>query len=412
MRILYINSMIHGSTGNIMRKLAAMSCEHGAEVSIACPEFDGKIEDKKNAIVISNNLDVALHHCLGRITGFNDCFSHIATFFFLEKVKKFNPDIIHIHNLHNCFLNVNMLFRFIKKEKKTIVWTLHDCWAFTGQCAYFDMSGCYQWETQCQRCMQIHRYPKTYIDNAKELYKRKRKWFTQIDNLHIVAPSFWLQELIKKSFLKEYPISVIHNGIDVEVFKRTERLMRKKYRLEHKYVVLGIAYRWDIRKGWDIFVELSKMLNPAIFQIVLVGVNSTQKKELSKDVICFDRIKDRAVLADIYSSADVFVNPTREENFCLVNLEALACGTPVIAFDTGGCAEGIGEGCGCIVEDKTVKGVIAAIDQMRGNPCKSETCRTWAEKYKEQERYEEYMNLYSELLDSKEGNIHDCFGIK
>lgn len=275
-------------------------------------------------------------------------FSYFKTLSFLKKVKKYSPDIIHLHNIHGSYLNLKLLFKFIKKNNIRVIWTLHDCWSFTGHCPYFDMINCEKWKKGCYNCPAYKNYPKSYMDNSKINYRFKKRIFSGVDKMTIVTPSKWLGNLAKQSFLEEYQFKVINNGIDLNIFKPTESDFRQKYHCEGKFVLLGVAFGWGPRKGIDVFVDLAKRLDDR-FQIILVGTNEKTDKILPDNIISIHRTNNQKELAEIYSAADLFINPTREENYPTVNMESLACGTPVLTFDTGGCAEIPDESCGMVV---------------------------------------------------------------
>ena len=236
-----------------------------------------------------------------------------------------------------------MLFSYIKKHNVPTVWTLHDCWSFTGQCPYFTIVRCDKWKTGCHNCPQYKEYPASFYDNTKRMWKLKKKWFTGIGNMTIVTPSKWLAELAKESYLKEYPIEVINNGIDLDVFKPTPSNFRERYGIPAEtHIVLGVSFAWGYRKGLDCFVEMAEKLGEQ-YQIVLVGTDDEIDKNLPQNIISIHRTQNQKELAEIYSAADVFAMPTREENYPTVNMEAIACGTPVVTFNTGGSPEMLNE---------------------------------------------------------------------
>ena len=347
--LLSINSCNYGSTGTIMCQLSDIAEKNGFDAYKAVPySRSNKPKKDDKTIFIGNIIERNIHLFLSKYTGLNGCFSHIGTYFFLRKVKKLNPDVIHLHNLHNSYINLSMLFKFIKKHNIKTIWTLHDCWSFTGKCAYFDVAKCQKWKGRCYDCKQLVAYPVSKVDKTAKMYKLKKKWFTGVSNMTIVTPSKWLANLVKESFLKDYPVKVINNGIDLNIFKPTESNFRNDNDLKDKFILLGVAFPWTYRKGYDIVLELSKQLDDA-YKIVMVGLSKEQITTLPKNIIGIERTSSQAELAKIYSAADVFINPTREDNFPTVNMEALACGTPVITFNTGGSPESLDETCGVVV---------------------------------------------------------------
>ena len=261
-----------------------------------------------------------LHTFFSRLTDGEGLFSEGATRGLLKKIQKYDPDIIHLHNIHGHYLNYPILFRFLKSYHRPVVWTLHDCWSFTGHCAHFDFVGCQRWQKGCHDCQQLKSYPQSYgIDHSAENYARKKELFTGIERLHIVPPSQWLANLVKESFLKEYPVTVIHNGIDTSVFKPTESDFRKQHGLENKKILLGVASPWTPRKGLQDFIKLAPML-PENWKIVLVGLSKHQLAHLPSDILGLERTNNTKELAQIYTTADVFFNPTYEDNYptCLL----------------------------------------------------------------------------------------------
>lgn len=345
MRIVQINGGAKGSTGKIMMGIADVARAQGHEVMCASPITTTNRDAGEDCgyyrigTFNSRRANVAL----ARITGFNGCFAWFETYKLLKKIDEFKPDIIHFHNLHDSYINLPMLFSYIKKHNVPTVWTLHDCWSFTGQCPYFTIVRCDKWKTGCHNCPQYKEYPASLYDNTKRMWKLKKKWFTGIGNMTIITPSKWLAELAKESYLKGYPIEVINNGIDLDVFKPTPSNFRERYGIPaEKHIVLGVSFAWGYRKGLDYFVEMAEKLGEQ-YQIVLVGTDDEIDKNLPQNIISIHRTQNQKELAEIYSAADVFAMPTREENYPTVNMEAIACGTPVVTFNTGGSPEMLNE---------------------------------------------------------------------
>ena len=399
MKTVLINSCNFGSTGNIMLEIAETAENGGYTAAVCYPQSrDNSRKQKEKDFVIGTRFSRNIHLQLAGITGLNGCFSYFSTLKLLKKLDKFKPDIIHLHNLHNCYINLSLLFKYIKKHNIKTVWTLHDCWAFTGHCPYFDIAECAKWKTGCYSCPQYKDYPKSLFDNSKIMYRLKRKWFTGVKNMTIVTPSEWLAGLVKESYLKDYPVKVINNGIDLNVFKPTESDFRKKYALENKYIVLGVAFGWGKRKGLDVFIELEKRFDKEKYKIVLVGTDDNVDKLLPENIISIHRTQNQTELAKIYSAADVFANPTREENYPTVNMEALACGTPVVTFNTGGSPEMLDETCGAAVakddNDAMYNEIIRICEK---KPYSLEACIKKAKGFDKNEKFGEYIRLYEVL---------------
>ena len=334
MRILYINSVPNGSTGKICRDLYDLAIENGFDCCIAYGR--GNIDSKYNSIRIGNNFDVYQHVLKTRVFDRHGLESKKATKSFLKEVSIFNPDIIHLHNIHGYYINIPLLFEYFKENPDIkIIWTLHDCWSFTGHCAYFTYSGCEKWQVQCKNCVSKKEYPSSLVfDNSKINYAWKKDLFSKVGNMTLVTPSAWLQHLVRKSFLKKFPCKIIHNGINTSIFKKKNIVKQ-----DAKTIILGVANIWDKRKGLNYFIDLYNILDKDKYKIVLVGVAEEQMDKLPKDIIKLKKTNNLEELVDLYNSAEVLFNPTLEDNYPTVNLEAQACGTPVLTFDSGGSAE-------------------------------------------------------------------------
>lgn len=402
MKIFSINSVPYGSTAEIMAGIARISHSAGIEHMTSTGYSYHPMKDlPKDNILIGNAADKLCHIVLSKITGLSGCFSYLETMRFIGKIKKFKPDVIHLHNLHCWYINIPLLFRFIKKHRIPVVWTLHDCWAFTGQCPHFTMINCSKWRSGCHHCPQFRDYPGSFVDRTKIMWRLKRSWFTGVDDLTVVTPSQWLAKLVKQSYLKDYPVRIINNGIDLSVFKPSESDFRARYGCEDKMILLGTAFGWGKRKGLDVFVELSKRLDTR-YQIVLVGTDENVDRQLPDNIISIRRTQNKTELAEIYTAADLFVNPTREENYPSVNMEALACGTPVLTFRTGGSPEVLDETCGCVVECDDIDAMVNEIKRIcRDKPYSEEACLRRALSFDMNDRFKEYIDLYSEITQIK-----------
>lgn len=395
MKVVEINACKHGSTGNIMLKVSEQARSNG----ITAYTFSGPNTSKTDVYghkIFGNKITYLIHRFLASVFGFPECFSILPTVLLVKKIKKITPAVIHLHNLHGWFINLPILLKYIKKNNIRVIWTLHDCWAFTGHCPHFETADCEKWKSGCYNCPKYKEYPSSFFDDSKRMYNLKNKWFTGVKDLTIVTPSKWLADKVKESFLKDYPVKVINNGIDLSVFKPTESDFRKKHNLEDKFILLGVAFGWDKRKGLDVFVELSKRLD-GNFQIVLVGTNDDIDKQLPDNIISIHRTANQKELAEIYTAADLFVNPTREENYPTVNMESLACGTPVLTFNTGGSPECIDENCGIVVPKDDIEVLHNEILRIhKDNPYSKENCLKRAESFDMHYKFKEYVDLYKE----------------
>lgn len=396
MRVLQINSFCgSGSTGRIAADLSRGLREAGHDCLIAYGRDTVLTEIK--SLRIGTKADNYVHALNTRLFDNQGFCSVKATKQLIRQIRSYDPDIIHLHNLHGYYLNIEILFDYLRSAQKPIVWTLHDCWAFTGHCAYFDYAGCNKWKTECNRCPQKNRYPASIlVDRSHKNYALKKSLFTSVDHMTIVTPSRWLAGLVGQSFLFRYPVKVIPNGIDLQSFQPTAGNFRAGHHLEDKFIVLGVANVWEKRKGLNYLAELAGVLGEN-YKIVVVGVTEKQKRHFPGSVLCIPRTNFIKELAGIYTAADVFVNPTMEDNFPTTNLEALACGTPVITFDTGGSPEAIDESCGIVVDRGNLEKLKSAIEWLRQNKISSECCRKRAEQFSSVKSYNEYLQLYDYL---------------
>ncbi len=389
MKIVQINATCGvGSTGKIAVAISELLNRKNLENYIFYSE--GK-SDYKNGIKYTNLVYTKIQAVISRVFGNYGFEGTFATRKLIKNLKRIKPDIIHIHNIHSHACNLELLFKFIKKNNIKTYWTFHDCWAFTGYCPYFDMAGCENWKSECKTCVQRKSFS-WFFDRSNKNQRRKQEAIQGTD-LTIITPSLWLADLVKQSFLKDFPLKVINNGIDLNIFKPTESDFREKYGLKDKFVILGVAFCWDKRKGLDVFLELSRKLD-SNFQIVLVGTD--ESCQLPKNIISIQKTKSQKELAEIYTAADVFVNPTREENYPTVNMEAIACGTPVITFNTGGSAEMLDETCGRVVPKNDINALITEINNMSNSQMLSSDIAKSANKFDKNDKFKEYVDLYTE----------------
>lgn len=348
------------STGRICTDLADALTAQGHEVKIAYGRETVPEKSRKYAVRIGSNTDNKLHGLRSRLfddTGFG---SKRATKRFIEWVKSYDPDVVHLHNIHGYYINIELLFRYLAEAEKPVIWTLHDCWSFTGHCAYFDYAECDRWKTGCHNCPQKKEYPSSMLaDRSKKNWEAKKKLFTAVKDMVFVTPSEWLAEILRQSYFGKYPVKVINNDIDLSVFRPTEGDFREKNGLTGKKMLLGVASVWDRRKGLKDYIKLSEKLDDN-YRIVLVGLSEEQIKQLPENVIGISRTNNTKELAEIYTAADYFLNLTYEDNYPTVNLEAQACGTPVISYRTGGSTESAVR-FGTVVEKGAVGDVLKLI---------------------------------------------------
>ena len=362
MKVLMINSVCGvGSTGRICTDIAQNLEKEGHICKIAYGRGIVPEKFQKYAIKIGSSLGVNTHAALSRVFDSAGLHSKFATKKFLKWAEEFNPDVLHLHNIHGYYIHIGLLFQWIKsRPNMQVKWTLHDCWAFTGHCAYFTMANCNRWKNVCMQCPQKKKYPSSLLfSRAKQNFLYKQKAFTGVQNMRLITPSKWLADLVGESFLKEYPIEVQYNTIDTNVFKPTESDFKKRYGLQDKKIVLGVASVWDERKGLADFYKLASMLDER-YVIVLVGLTQKQIAGLLPNMVGIQKTSSPRELAEIYTAADVFVNTSKEETFGLTTIEAQACGTKAIVYKDTACEE-IVQTFGGIAVEQNIERIFEAI---------------------------------------------------
>ncbi len=378
-----------GSTGKICVAVSRLLSQRGHENYIF---YSSGQSEYPLGISHMTSLEVKWNALRSRLIGNYGFHAKASTKRLLTHLKRIDPDVVHLHNIHGHDVDLGILIPYLKETHKKVFWTFHDCWAFTGYCPHFDMAQCGKWETTCEDCPQKAQYS-WFFDRSQSLFEKKKTLLQDLD-LTIITPSEWLAGLVKRSFLREYPVKVIRNGIDLSIFSPTDSDFRKRHGAEQKKIVLGVAFGWGERKGLDVFVELAKRL-PEEYQIVLVGTTEQIDRQLPANILSIHRTQDPQELASIYSAADVFVNPTMEENYPTVNMEALACGTPVLTFDTGGSGEMLDNFCGAVVKKSDIDALEREILRVcKTKPYTREACLQRAQAFDQQACFEEYMTLY------------------
>ncbi len=361
MKVLMINSVAgFGSTGSICVDIANELARQGSEGFIAYGQINRGF---KNVFKIGTVIENHLHNLGSRILGNQGYYTRSGTKKLVKFIEKYNPDVIHLHNLHGNYLNLEILFEYLIKVQKPIVWTLHDCWAFTGKCTYFTDVACGKWQSECHKCPQIHKYPPSiYFDRSRMMFKDKKKWFTALKNVTILPVSHWLASEVEKSFLNKYNIQPIYNWINHDIFKPSEQNdVAASYNLDaNKFTILCVSAFWnknDVR-----FQDLLKLAQTVgdHYQIVVVGKMEAPKL-LPSNCSYFSYINGKDELAKLYNFADVYVHLSTEDTFGLVIAEAMSCGTPVIVYDVTACPEIVGEGCGYKVEKRNIAEIVNRI---------------------------------------------------
>lgn len=397
MKVCLINSDSgYGSTGRITNDLSKVIVENGFEVRIGYGR--DCTEDLPYNIKIGNILHVYLHVLKTRLYDLQGFGSKIATRRFIKSIKKFNPDLIHLHNIHGSYINIELLFDFIKEYNIPTIWTLHDCWSFTGHCSNYTYVNCNKWETMCYDCVQKKNYPASILkDNSKNNFKNKKEIFCGVQKLTICTVSQWLKDEVSRSFLSNYNIRVIPNGIDLSLFKPIKSNLRKEYQLTNKTILLGVASVWHDRKGLGLFNELAECLEER-YQIVLVGIDKNQKKNVSNKIITIPRTNNIRELIKIYTVSDMLLNLSKEETFGMVTLEALACGTMVITNKYSANPELVDDTCGLILNELNMAELLEGIHKLEKEPKDKSACRNSASRYEKKQIYDKYIDLYKEVL--------------
>lgn len=393
MKIVQINATCNsGSTGKITTLISSLLDAEGIENYILYSHGNGNF---KNGVKYGDNISARLSTLTSRFFGNFGFENNYSTKKLIKELERIKPDLIHIHNIHNHACNLEILFEWIKVNNVKVVWTFHDCWAFTGYCTYFSYPKCNKWKNSCHGCQRRKKYS-WFVDRSAELQIRKIKALEGCD-LTIVTPSLWLADCVKTSMLGQYPVYVVNNGIDRSIFKPIKSDFKEKHGINGKFMILGIAFFWEFRKGIDVFIELAKIL-PSDYQIVLVGTDKHTDKVLPENIISIHKTKNQSDLAKIYTVADVLVNPTREDNYPTVNMEALACGTPVVTFRTGGSPEIVSKELGIVTKENTVKAIYDAVIEVCQSPRFTfERCIQASEDFDNNKRFMKYIEIYKSL---------------
>lgn len=398
MKIVQINTTCGvGSTGKICVGISQALTKQNIENYIL---FSDKSDGYRFGVSFYKDEYAKFQALKSRVFGNYGFNSVYATKRLIKKLDNIKPDIVHIHNIHSHDCNFEMLFNYLKENNIKVFYTFHDCWAFTGYCPHFTMAKCDNWKNGCGKCVLRKNYS-WFFDKSAKNYDRKRNSLLGLD-MTIITPSKWLAGLVKQSFLEEYPVKVINNGIDLSVFKPTYGSFGQKHKLDNKKVILGVSYGWSANKGLDVFIELAKRLDDE-YCIVMVGTDDITDKQLPKNIISIHRTHNQQELAEIYTCADVFVNTTREENYPTVNMESIACGTPVLTFRTGGSPEMIDDTCGSVVECDNIDALEEEIIRIcMEKPFSKEQCIKKAQEFSKDKRFKEYLKLYDRIVGDRE----------
>lgn len=395
-KLLQINITANwGSTGKIAESIGLAAMKQGWDSYIAYGRWANPSQSQ--LIKVGTKLDMYMHYGEQRIRDNEGLCSRGATKRLIKLIKEINPDVVQVHNIHDHYLNYQLLFEYLNQTDIKVVWSFHDCWAFTGHCFHFVTKNCERWKTICHDCPLKNEYPKTFLDRSRQHYELKKQLFGGCKNLTIVPVSNWMGDFVKESFLKEKRIEVIHNGVDLKTFFPTA----SKHCINSKFKILAISNLWYPDKGELDIYKLRNILPDEEFEIIMVGLSAVQKKTLPKGIKGIQRTQNIQELVHLYSEVDVLINPTYADTFPTVNLEALACGTPVITYNTGGSPEAVDAKTGYVIKQGDIVSLAETIMFLRNNPLSSADCRKRAEEHFDKDKcFERYIKLYNELLNN------------
>ena len=394
MKLVQINCFSGKSTGQIMFNIHRLAEQEGIDSYVVWGRGRNSVDEHE--ICIKNKIGMYVDGVATRLTDACGFFSVRATKKLIKELECLQPDIVHLHNLHGYYINIKMLFEYLKKNDIKVVWTLHDFWSVTGHCAFFECAKCDKWKVQCRNCIQKKEYPASiFLDRSFKNYIWKKETFCGIQ-MQFVTVSKWQESIVKQSFLKGQKIRTIYNGVNTEVFRYTESNLRKRYKLEGKKVILGVASDWSQRKGLDDFILLSKQLSMD-YQIVLIGLNNRQIRNCPDNILAFPKTDCVEDLVKWYSCADVYVNATLEETFGMTTIEALACGTPVIVYNSTAMPELIHGSHGYVVEKRDINQIEKILKDNEIYSINREECMRAAGEYTSYQQCKNYLELYRAL---------------
>lgn len=397
MKVVHINAVYGAtSTGTITKDLHTLSLDSGIDSYVV---YSYANQNPQNGYKMGGRLQRKWHALLSRINGAMGYYSRLSTLKLLGFLNKIKPDIIHLHNLHGCYINLNLLLRYAAKKDLSVVVTLHDCWFYTGGCYHYTLANCQKWKSECGACPQRYSGTPAYVvDYSKKILRDRIKYFGSINRLYVVGVSQWITDEAMRNVFKNKRCLRIYNGVDLSIFKPTLSDLKKTHGIEDKFVILGPATKWLNPINSEALRYISeKMTADMVFMIF--GVPTHIESPYS-NVIFVPYITDRIQLAELYSSADVFINCTREESLSLINVEAQACGTPVITYRNTGVQETVDGECGYSVENGDVEEMFSYIQLIyqQGKSVYSQKCINWvAKKFEINGNYNEYINLYREI---------------
>lgn len=400
-KLLQINPVVrlNTSTGRIMKEIGELAMANGWESYVAYSGArDGRPQHTSQLVPVGDKLDLAIHAVATRLFDAHGLASRRATRQLIRRIREIDPDVIHIHNIHGYFLNYPMLCKFLKESGKPVIWTVHDCWLYTGHCYYYSAAKCDKWRTGCGHCPQKRAFPASLLlDRSARNWRDKQRAFGSLDNLTIVPVSDWIRQEMASSFLSDKRFRVFHNGIDLDTF-RPEAAEGEPRR--EGTVILGVASLWHEEKGFEDLARMAKMLHDDEHLVMIGRMSDEQRQRMPDGVELIERTANAGKLAALYATATAFVNPTWQDNYPTVNLEAIACGTPVVTYRTGGSVESVTGGTGFVVEQGDVAGMLARVRELAAAD-RAETarkCRAYAlAHFRKEDCYQNYIRLYEDL---------------
>lgn len=391
-KLLQLNECLNFSTGKIAQSIGEAAMRNGWGSYIAYSSRESLVPCKSKVIEVGSKIDPYIHYAENLLLDREGLSSRCATKKLVEQIKAIHPDVVQLHSLHDHWLNYKILFEYLNTTDIQVVWTFHDCWAMTGHCMHFVTKNCDRWKTGCHDCLMKGEYPKSLVDRSRKNWELKKSLFAGCKNLSVVACSDWIADFARESFLKDKRILTIHNGVDLSIFKPQSKTESKRFK------IIAVSSPWYPAKGELDIYKLRSILSDEDFEIIMVGLSANQMKKLPAGIKGIQRTHNVNELAKLYSDSDVLINPTYADTFPTVNLEALACGTPVITYRTGGSPEAVDEKTGIVVEQGNVGALAEAIHTIKESPLSSADCRKRAEEHFDKDKcFEKYIDLYNDL---------------
>lgn len=397
MKILQINALYgEKSTGTIVRDIAEKLMESHESPSTICMQ-----SSIKDADIITTGITISskLHAFLTRLIGYQGCWSYCMTLSLLSRIKKIDPDIVHIHNLHSNFINLPLLLKYCSKYDKPLIVTLHDCWYFTGKCYHFEDAKCDKWLTGCGNCPKKRMdIPSLFWDSSRATFKIKQKAFNTVQKLYVVGCSKWITEKAKLSpIFSNAKFLTIHNGVDTSIFYQTFKIRENN----KPFTILAMANKWFLPENTVLRDKLKKIAGPEVrFRIIGCTTLQLRNNHSNQYIQYLGYTNNRIELSQYYREADVFLNVTFIDTLPTVNMEAICCGTPVITYDSGGSPELVSEGeTGYVVTQNDIDGVLTAIQRVKNGLIDRDLCATVGQqKFDKNVNYHKYIKLYRQIL--------------